>query len=155
MYIYIYIIIYILIYILIKEAIAFFAFFAFLLFAKNWFTVIYIVWSHTGNFFLFKVKKLSEGVKPHGHFFLIKINCQGRPAPRTGYEPYGRFFNKVIRINSQRVRSRTGIFFKGYKNSYLCGCEASTSRTGDFSFKNKKIIVRGYEPYGHFLSFWG
>ena len=38
-----YIYIYILIYILIKEAIAFFAFFAFLLFAKNWFTVIYIV----------------------------------------------------------------------------------------------------------------
>ena len=43
MYIYIYIIIYIIIYILIKEAIAFFAFFAFLSFAKNWFTVIYIV----------------------------------------------------------------------------------------------------------------
>ena len=42
-----YIYIYIIIYILIKEAIAFFAFFAFLYFAKNWFTVIYIlfVWS--------------------------------------------------------------------------------------------------------------
>ena len=37
-----YIYIYIIIYILIKEAIAFFAF---LSFAKNWFTVIYIVWS--------------------------------------------------------------------------------------------------------------
>ena len=46
-----YIYIYIIIYILIKEAIAFFAFFAFLLFTRIWFTEIYIVWSHTGVFF--------------------------------------------------------------------------------------------------------
>ena len=81
-----YIYIYIIIYIIIKEAIAFFAFFAFfafLSFAKNWFTIIYIVWSHTGNFFLFKVKKLSEGVKPHGHFLSWTKKKLSEGASRT------------------------------------------------------------------------
>ena len=78
-----YIYIYIIIYILIKEAIAFFAFFCFFILCKkliyNDLYCICLKWYyknkfseasrlHTGNFFLFKVKKLSEGVKPHGHF---------------------------------------------------------------------------------------
>ena len=95
-----YIYIYIIIYILIKEAIAFFAFFAFfafLSFAKIWFTMIYIVWSHTGNFFLFKVKKLSEGASRTDVFFLFG----------------------VIRIITCAGASRTDVFFLGLKNNCL------------------------------------
>ena len=70
-----YIYIYILIYILIKEAIAFFAFFAFLLFTRIWFTEIYIVWSHTGNFFLFEVIRIvtCAGASRTDVFFLLGI----------------------------------------------------------------------------------
>ena len=41
-----------------QKAIAFLLFLLFYPLQKNWFTVIYIVWSHTGNFFLFEVIRI-------------------------------------------------------------------------------------------------
>ena len=168
-----YIYIYILIYILIKEAIAFFAFFAFLSFAIIWFTEIYIVWSHTGNFFLFKVKKLSEATPsapPYGRFFSFwcyKNNylCGSHwPTPRTGNFCFLGIKNKLSGVFLRKqllfcfftlyknliyrdlycVKPHGQFFsFWGYKNSYLCGCE---SHRRFLSFRNKKIIVWGDPP---------
>ena len=118
--IYMYIYIYIIIYILIKEAIAFFAFFAFLLFTRIWFTEIYIVWSHTGNFFSFWGYKNSYlcGCESHRRFLSFrnkKIIVWGDPPP-----PASRCFSQKaiaflllgLKNNCQGVtHPHTGVFF--------------------------------------------
>ena len=52
------------------------------------------------------------GCEPYGHFFLF-MNYKNKLS--EGVKPHGRFFLSEC-----------------YKNNYLCGCEASASRTDVF-----------------------